>query len=270
MDENQSDPPEKITPVELAMLAAVIDPRACQSGNFRSTLLQALALFEESAAICQEMSSRNCMELLEMLEKGSLSGSSGSRQLFNTLVSQVLSARRERILTLAAHDGDSDTVRPYLAKELNLEGKTGRKVWSRTRTVRDNLRLMCIDRANQWNRANAARILAHERQEEEQARKDRLEALLCGVSVGLVSDGRFRPAGGWRDGQKEFEEFMSRCEVRKEGKVHHHEIPQVTIDALVEWKREIRRRGGIKTIRPLTREEVLGKPVKKKNPKRLR
>jgi hypothetical protein len=269
MDENQSDPPEKITPVELAMLAAIIDPGACQSGNFRSTLLQALALFEESAAICQEMSSRSFMERLEVLEKGSLSGSSGARQLFDTLVSPVLSARQP-VLTLAARDEDSDTVKPYLANELNLEGKTDRKVWSRTRTIRDNLRLMYIDRANQWNQANVARILAHERHEEEQARRDRLEAERRGVSVGLVSDGRFRPAGGWRDGQKEFEELMSRCEVRKGGKVDHYDIPKVAIDAFLKWKREIRRRGGIKAIRPLTREEVLEEAVKKKNPKRLK
>jgi hypothetical protein len=196
MDENQSDSPEKITPVELAMLAALVDPKACQSGDFRSTLLQALALFEESAVICQELASRDFMERLEVLEKGLLSGSSGSRQLIDTLVSQALSAARQPILTLAARDKDSDTVRPYLADELNLEGKTGRKVWSQTRTIFENLRLMYVDRANQWNRANAARILEHERHEEEHARKDRLEAKRRGVSVELVSEGRFRPAGG--------------------------------------------------------------------------
>jgi hypothetical protein len=263
MDENQSDSPEKITPVELAMLAALVDPKACQSGDFRSTLLQALALFEESAVICQELASTNFMERLEVLEKGSLSGSSGSRQLIDTLVSQALSARQP-ILTLAARDKDSDTVRPYLADELNLEGKTGRKVWSQTRTVFDNLRLMYVDRAHQWNRDNAARILEHERHEEEQARKDRLEAKRRGVSVELVSDGRFRPAGGWRDGQKEFEELMSRCEVRKGGKVDHYDIPKVAIDAFLKWKREIRRRGGIKAIRPLTREEFWKKLSKRK------
>jgi hypothetical protein len=267
MDENQSEPPEQITPVKLATLAALIDPKACQSGNSWGTLLQALALFEESASICEEMESRSLTERIELLQKDSLSGSSGVHRLFEALVNPILNAPQP-VLTLAARDNGSDMVRPYLADELNLEGKTGRKVWSRTRTVHDNLRLMYIDQANHWNLANAARILAQEHHEDEQGRSDRREAQRRGYSVELISAGRFRP-GGWRDGRKEFEKLMSRCEVSKQGKVHHYEIPQVVITALVEWKRKIRRTpGGIRAIRPLSREEVLGKAVKKKNPKR--
>jgi hypothetical protein len=268
MDENRSDPTEQIAPVELAILAALINPTACQSGNSRDTLLQALALFEESATICNEMAPRSFEERIELLEIAARSGSTGARRLLGVLVQSVLNVPPP-FLTLAVRDEDSDTVRPYLASKLSLEGKTGRKVWSRTRTVHDNLRLMYIDRANQWNRDNAARIRAHERQAEEQARDDSREAEERGFSVGLIS--RFRPPrSSWRDGLKEFEELMSRCEVKEQGRVHHYDIPQVVIDEFVKWKREIRQKGGIKAIRPLKREEVFGKAVEERNPKRRR
>jgi hypothetical protein len=265
--ENRSNQPEQIKPVELAILAALIDPTACRFGNSRDALFRALALFEETAVLCEEMAPKTFMERIELLEKDRLSGNSGADRLIEALLNVVRKVPQP-VLTLAARDNESDTVRPYLAKKLNLEGKAGKKTWSRVRTVHDNLRLMYVDRANNWNRDNAARIRAHERHEQEQAKRDQREAQERRLPVGLISDGRFRAADGWRDGVTEFEELMSRWKVSRDGMVHHYEIPKAVIDSLVEWKREIRQKGGIKAIRPLTRKEVLGKAVEKKNPKR--
>ena len=46
------------TPIEIAVLAAVIDPAACREGNQPDALFHALDLYQESCRLCDEKPSR--------------------------------------------------------------------------------------------------------------------------------------------------------------------------------------------------------------------
>lgn len=265
MDECKTHPPEHISPVELAKLAAIIDPVGCRSGNSRDALLHALALFEESANICFTMGSKSAIERLDLLTTGtpgSMSGTNAATRLFYAIANPIWDAPQP-VLTLAASDNQADTMRPYLAKHLNLEGKAAaRKQWSRVRTLHENLKAMFIDRANKLNQDNAPHILAREQREEGEARER-------GCSIDDIrQDSRLRyDKEQWRDGEADFKSAMERAAVKEGEEISHYEFNQSLMDEFIRWKREIRKNGGIKAVRPLSRKEVFRRPVKQKNPK---
>ncbi|MDQ3622544.1 MAG: hypothetical protein M3463_08660 [Verrucomicrobiota bacterium] len=242
------------TPWQLALLAALLNPDGCRQGKARDAVYMAISLFDETVAVCEEMAAKSPQEQLHMLA-ADLPGSPAAGQLHHSRITQALYPDRILTLTLARNDDEEDTLRPYLAEKLNLEGRTGRKVWSRVRTVRDNLQKFFIDRANRHNRENADRIKARELREEQ-------------LPVGA------RPYDErWYDGEADYKQSLAEWAKKKtvDGteQVVRYEIPQALVDDFIEWRRDIRRqKGGVKTVRQLTRGEVFAEPCQKKIPKR--
>ncbi len=102
--------PESATPLEIAMLAAVIDPAACREGNLRDALFRAMALFRESAALCDEMATKSYPEQTEMLMTLFREGNKGAGRLMDVFVRMITDAPVP-MLTLAASDDEGDTLR---------------------------------------------------------------------------------------------------------------------------------------------------------------
>jgi hypothetical protein len=190
-DQSPSAPPPAAsvppTALELAMLAATIDPRACGAGRFREALLLAMALLDESAILREEKTTRSAEEWRAMLSAELQQGNKGAQLYLERSAGRAL-REPEKTLTLALSDHGEDTIRPYLSEHCNLEGKgneAGRKAWGSVRTVRDNFRKMFVDEANKANLANA--------------KKSSL------------------PDELWRDGDREFDEYLESHQVLKNG-----------------------------------------------------
>lgn len=229
---------EAATPLELAALAVLIDPAAFRVGNGRDALFQAMSAFLESAALCDEMAKMTYEQQRAMLLGESSAGSKGAKRLIETLLR--LTTPPESFLTLAVRDDEDDTLRPYLENHCNLEGKKHRKSWSRVRTVMNNLRYWLVFAANEDNRKNAGST-----QNEE-----------------------------WEDAERVCDQFFRRYGVGPFGKNAEpggYRFPQEVVDRFIAWKKWIRtQKGGMTAVRPLTREEIFQKPIKKKNPTRRR
>ena len=260
---NTSDHPDSVSPLDLAKLAAIIDPTACRSGNSREALFNAAALLEESFTFCRKLEEhRGVSNLSDWLTLEALGGSAGASNLFKAIAKPILSAPSP-VLTLATKDPQDDTLRPYLEEKANFEGKQGRKAWSNVRTVRDNLRAMHVDFANRHNKLNAERIQKRELLEQEEAR-----TAGCTVEE-LPARVRYQDTL-WNDGDSQYQQFLEQCAARDiDGKIIRYDIPQSVVDELIKWKRTIRQtKGGIKAVRLLSRTDVFGKRVKEKNPKK--
>ena len=190
-----------------------------------------------------------------------ITGSAGASHLANAIVDPIMNASPS-VLTLAIKDKDGDTIRPYLEEKANFEGKSGKKAWSKIRTVRDNLLLMFVDQANKQNAVNAERIKARELREEDEARDK-------GCSVEALPPRVRYNDECWRDGKTDFEEFLARCAVYEKEQIIRYDIPESVADRLIAWKRMIRKtKGGIKGVLTLTRGQVIPEPVKRKFPKK--
>jgi len=220
----EPDAPHEPSPLEFAQLAALIDPQACRSGNSRDALLRAIALFEESKDLCAMWTAKKdlkgrmdllsgatgCVELvrrfqedpkgrMHLLSPGAMSGSEGSKRVFDVLSKRVINPRKA-VLTLIT-GAYTDDCRTYLADHLNFEGGRGRS-WKSCRTVLENLKLMYVDCANRINRHFAPLIV-------EQARRDAEEAQKQGRTGDQVRIGQWtNPHAGWRDGVQEYEDLL--------------------------------------------------------------
>ncbi len=262
------------TPLEIAQLAALIDPQACRSGNFRNALLMAVALFEDSKDVCGMLAAavNDSLGLDELLSFGPLCGSEGAERLVNLYRQRAINAAKP-VLMLDT-DAHTDACREYLAKNLNLEGKKKQQQpWKNARTVLDNLKQMYVDRANMLNQHNAHRIAERERLDAE-ATRERGRAAEKGRSLEWINFEEM-----WQDGVENFDDFLTECKIaflrRSKGpsdsKAECYDIPKGVIDALIAWKRQKRRRrDGRGSVRQLTREEVLSPAVKKNIPKKAK
>ena len=250
---------KQATALELAMLAAMINPAACRNGNSRDAVFQAMILFHESIDICEKMAAGDPLKFLDSIRWECRAAG----ELWHMLIEKFLKTP-DVFLTLAIRDKDDDELRPYLAERLKLEGRTGRKGWCNVRTVTDNLRAMLVDLANRRNRLNADGIRARELADEKEA-KER------GITVEQVRIGRTTLRNElWEDGETEFNNLMGRAAVWENGAVARHRFRKGFVDEFIKWKRDIRRRGGSKAIGPLTRAEVFWKACQKKIPKIVR
>ena len=165
---------------------------------------------------------------------------------------------------------ESDEVRDFLSKHCNLEGKTGRKSWATVRMVWDNFSLMFVSHANAHNERNKDRIIA--------AENLTAEMNAANTGNGSLPQRDLSEDEVWQDGEAEFEEFErgatkyvsngdSAGNKKARKKVSHYEIGRADLRDLIRWKRHMKTQGGIKAVRPRTREEILG-PLKKNNPKK--
>ena len=222
-----------------------------------------MALFNESAALCDEMAKKSFSEQTEMLTLLAMSGNRGAGRLADLMTRMVMDAPVP-VLTLGMSDEDNDTLRPYLEKQCNLEGTKGRKSWSGIRTVLKNLRCWLVFLVNTDNTRNAASIQARDIRDKEDAR-----AKGCSVEELNAAGWSGYQDQQWVDTERAFEEFLARYADFKNGQPAGHSFPQEVVDRFIVWKRWIRtQKGGMTAVRPLTREEVFPKPIKKKNPKR--
>ena len=266
---NQNLKPTIVSDFQLAMLAATINPEACRTGNSRDALLGALALFEESTALCIELGAMNRKErvnwLGEIAFSERVSGMDGASRLLEAI--SRAANKPPPPLTLAKRDNDDDNLRSYLNEKLNLEGKnSGQEAWVNVRTVLVNFRWMFVDEANTHNRTNAARI-------QERDKRDEAEAQKQGISVVQLRDqgGHIFHDEEWWDGETKHRDFLKhRARRDAKGKVVRYEIEPGYADMLIAWKKGIRRCGGVKKLRPLTREEVFAKLPKLKIPKKVK
>lgn len=255
---------KKVSFVEVAFLAAILSPDDCRKGAGQGPILNAIALLEESAALCRELEPMDLMQKINWLHAQALSCHPGALRLATAYSAPILNPTVP-VLTLALHGDLKDTLREFLEEHCNLEGRTFRKSWSNARTVTDNLRKWHIDMANAHNTANAAAIRQREALEGAEARER-------DCSIDELRSGRTTYLHElWRDGEKDFAEFLSRHAVEVNGKVAGYEIPQGVVERFIEWKRDVRRRkGGMSGIKPVTRAAVFPKGVKTNNPKRRR
>jgi hypothetical protein len=245
--------PESATPIQLAILAALIDPEGCRKGHNRDALFRAMSLLRDSAALSDEMAEKSDAEQAKMLAVLASTGSQGARQLLDALTR--INKPPEPMLTLAEKDEEEDTLRPYLEQHCNLEGKTGRKSWSRVRTVLDNFRAWITSRTNELNILFAAQIYATE---------ERLKRLQEQFAAGSVLHDEIQ-GYHYRDPEGECWEFFIKHQISDEdGRALRYEFSQDEADGLISWKRRIRTApGGLGAVRALTREEILdlGKPT---------
>lgn len=249
------------TPLELAMLAALIDPAACNEGGCRDALFRAMTLFQESVALCYEMGKKSHLEQIEFLTRLVVEGQKGAGRLCDVL-HRIRSNAPASVLTLASKNGEQDTLRPYLEEHCNFEGKTRKKSWSRVRTVLDNLRCWWISCANEHNTSNAVSIQARDIRDDEIAR-----AKGCSVEELRRRGWGYYESQRWNDAEREFKEFLARHEQWKNRKLAGYSFPRETMDEFIKWKRSNRQKGGMRAVRPLTREEVFAEPVKENIPK---
>ena len=255
-----------VSDFQLAMLAATIHPEACRSGNARDALLAALALWEESTALCIELGPKSLSEKLDwLMENGALFGHCGASRLHNAI---CRSAKKSAlILTLGMRDKEEDTLRPYLAEKLNLEGKkSGRPAWAQVRTVLENFRVMFKDHAITHNQDNAARIKERNTLDEELARKKGItvEQLRAQGGVSLHDE-------QWRDWEADYQSFLDRSGVRDaRGKVIRYEVEQIVADMFIAWKKSVKKRGGVNKVKALRVGDISEKVPKKKIPKKVR
>ena len=194
------EPERQPAALEIAQLAALIDPQACRSGNFRNALLMAVALFEDSKDVCGmlEAAENDSLGRDGLLSFGALSGSDGANRLANLYRKRALITPMP-VLTLDT-GANTDTCRAYLAKNLNLEGKKKQQEpWKNARSVLDNLKAMFVDSTNKLNRENASRILERERIGVAEAEKQ-------GCTVEQIRNGRWMSDDAiWRDGVARYE-----------------------------------------------------------------
>ncbi len=261
---------ESISAKELAFLAAIISPEECRSGAAGSALRYALALFMESNEVVQSFNSaaRNLESLFAFC-----GDSPGGNRLF-----EFYSQREEdqifKPLRLDADESrESDEVRNFLSENCNFEGGKGSKSWGKVRTVWENFEAMYISEANAHNERNKERIIA--------AEKRTAEIAAANEGKGSLPPRLRYDDEGWQDWKVEFEQFKRGAAkyaprvnyepdstgMFKPAKVSHYEIGRGDLQALIRWKRWIKTKGGIKAVKPRTREDVLGM-VKKSNPKK--
>lgn len=244
--------------MELALLAAVLDPEGCRAGASRDALLHAMALFEESEALCQMLQAMDRMQRLTWLwEVGRLEPKGGAMHLHTVLAEPILHPPVP-VLTLALQDGQADQLRPYLQKHANLEGATGRKSWSRLRTVHDNLRKWMT-----WlvNLDNEKAIRRQEEQDQREAERRRIAV------ARLRREKDYRAEVPWTDAGEFCADFYRRYAIQAGGELVRYEIPREVVDNFIRWKKEIRRApGGIGAVQPLSRQEILRNLGKKINP----
>lgn len=244
----------KATILELAMLAAMIDPAACREGNNEAALFRAFALLEESTSFCEEWGPMSLDERVSKLRILAFEQNSGARHLLDSIV-----RRWEKLplpmLTLAMRDREEDTIRPYLQRHANFGGMdTNRKGWSSVRTVVHNLRRWCVSLVNDDNSQNAERMRARDLRDEEEAKAKgcSVETLHAGGWSGYVDE-------QWVDAESKFDEFLKTHEVWKNGQLTGYLFREEAIKNFVKWKKQIRtQKGGMTAVRVLTRKEVLG------------
>lgn len=228
---------EQIEPTQLAMLAALLAPNACKTGEARSVLFHAIALWEESVTLCDELGPLNIEDRLNLLAPLSANGDLGARHLHGVLFRKYYD-RPEPTLTLAARDEDGDTLRPYLVEQANFEGQKGeRKAWSQIRTVLDNFKKFFLAWANRENQQNVHNL------------RGEME--------------RLGEVPSWESGGKLYCTNVKRWERFKDGKLTHYEIPESAANRLIRWRRDIRPTGGLKSVRSLTLEEVIAEAPRK-------
>lgn len=255
----------KATALELAMLAAMIDPAACREGNHEAALFRAFTLLEESMFFWKEWMPMSMAARVSKLGILALEYNEGAAHLFNSIVRRE-EKRPVPLLTLAMKDREDDTIRPYLAKHFNLEGKNNpaRNPWAQVRTVRESLLKWFIDLANEANRRNATRIQVREA-------RDEADAAAKGLTVEQFHrQGRaYLHNEVWNDGEADFNELLSQCAVADErppNRIIRYDIPTRIVDEMIAWRRELRQRkdgkGGFKKLKQLTREEIFGTAVK--------
>ncbi len=261
---------DSISPRDIAIIAALLNPSACKSetrSERRSALCDALTLWQESVFLTEELGPNITLESVEAFCDSSKNRNSRlGNGLFRLLLEQSADLP-EPTLTLGLRDRDQDTLRAFLAENANFEGKKPeRKQWSQVRSVWNNFEKFFIAAANRHNEANANRI----RNSEEQ---DRVLSERASSKGGQsVSTRPKRSDEVWEDWRTEIEAFRKEVKRYKDGKLTHHEIPEGMVRGLIRWKRDIRnQKGGLSAIQPRTREEVLGQlRSKKKNPKSTR
>ena len=278
MNEVSISPPELSstdtpTPLELAQLAAAINPEACRSDDPSDAVAKALELVAKCRVVCKSLMIEGFQEQVRVIDDNLPKGSEFARKMGLWTIHRALPAlEKVPTLTLALTNNDPDTLRPYLDQNLKLEGKRGRKKggsWG-VRVVHKNLLKMFIDRANEHNRSNASKIQSREERIENAAKAQGRPVEALGSSLTYEDE-------VWRDGTAEYKAFLRSCEVRQDGEIYYeqgmkppserkqpklvrYDIPLPNVNALIRWKHDIRLRGkgksGIGKVQQLEREEV--------------
>jgi hypothetical protein len=227
--------PESVSPGNLALLAALIDPANCGSEDPTPALESALYLLLRSAAVTDGLKAAGSIEKYAPQTKHL-----GLGRFILAHVRDVPLLLGDDEIDRAEADkkhppNGVEYVQNFLQRKLNFEGKSSAsRSWKRVRAVRENVARFVV-----WN-VNAANI------------RRAKSAFRADVKTRARKFGRWN----WKDANEAVDEHWDGWEHPDlEGWL----IPRAFLRRFVRWYREIRRMGvGFKTIMPLTRAEVEG------------
>ncbi|TCO86786.1 hypothetical protein EV701_1261 [Chthoniobacter flavus] len=227
---------DKVNPMALAMLAALIDPEGCKRADATGPLLRAMALLHQGHSLCAVMEPMDSSQKVAWLQKHDLDADPFDSQSPTYQLIQALGARPKwagrspsQRLTFPSRQDDSDTLQEYLEKHCPLEGANNaeRKSWATFRKTKENLVSWTIHCANAAN----------------------LE-----MAVGLRENSEVQAL--WKDPEAEVKHFFQRWRIEGEegGRGPNAErwaFPVALVEGFIEWRKWIRTNGGIKSVRPV-------------------
>lgn len=257
MSESSSTPKEELTelppPIEIAKVAAILS----QGRN-----LDRKKAIDEAIALCLQAGLR--YEELVELRLDQIVMELGDTALLDLALKKINRPKKLRLYPDGAKidpetksrffQAGLDPVRHYLAKRApNLN-------WNKSRTVREAIELFHLDHTHIHNEENAKAIRSLERKHEKMAKELAKES---GKPLDF-RDGMDIPDQQRRlNGPTMFDHFMDGCAVwdesHSEGSGQNHgmkrpkrvlywEFEQPFLNALVRWRLDVKKRGGIKVV----------------------
>jgi hypothetical protein len=244
-------------PMELAMLAALIDPEGCKKPDAREPLFRAMALFQQSHLLCQVMASKGAGKVDWLYEQvdGPFDDHSAACQLISALsvlpkwapVTWQEKEHAGRVLTFSSQRNDPGTLQEYLEQHCQLEGtgNAARKSWATFRKTKENLATWVVFLTNKRNR---------------ELRDGTLEA----------SEVQKR----WATPEEEVRKFFQQWRVEGEeggrgANAERWAFPVKLVDKFIEWRKWIRTNGGMKSVLP-ARYPAEGSPAGAMDPGKRR
>jgi hypothetical protein len=238
-------------PIEIAKLAALLDPKACRGPRANDVLRKAVGLVAAATWTLEYF--EELPDLKRMEQKVSWMVDFGFK---DTLINDMVAANKLRLYREFRAD---DLVKKHLKDQCAwLEIKT-------TRSVLELIEKYFANSANIHNGKHAEAISALEEQHEKMARERNTTVERLRNGMGIPDNER------WRDAKYNYEDFLSKAQVPQpyaddkgeliKPKVEYWQIDKDFLDALVVWRRYLKSLKGTlkvpwKTLRALSRDEL--------------
>jgi hypothetical protein len=255
-DEASSEPEPKSAPVpepmDLAQLAALLDPQACIGPGAKDVLKNAHDLYVASAFYVSDTKRLTAEQLYER-DVASLHTLGFKERLLE------VSAEGAKLRLYRKDRTDGDPAKDYLQEY----SRAGLRDWKKTRSVLDAIKKYFIYRANSHNTKYAKHIAELEASHLRMAaeRGTTLQRLRNGMEIPVIEL--------WFDAEEYYADFLVKIQVpgpefdddckKIQSKIEYWEIPREFLDQIISWRHELRKRKiDWKGIRLRSREEIFG------------